>query len=463
MGLYLGGDEVSQKISTVTIGSTLPDQTDNAGKFLTTDGENVSWKEVENEIYWVDTEDENVYNKVTEAINSNKLVMLKYEGDVYCLQGQHNDGSQPYIFSSVMTGETLGINLYTDGYVNKYAQSTQDLLKSGENIKTINGESILGSGDLEIKSVGSGRNVGDIFYTTRTDSELNGAVECNGGTYNIEDFEGNQSVGVLLNSGSLPYVSLVEYTSIVATNGSVRCFGWDGGNDFRVPLLNDVYIESGNAESAGEFISESLPNITGYLGTVLKITSTTGGGVFAGSTDFAATSKAGTSSGIHQGTVSFDASGSNSSYKNNAKVKPDSVRYRAMIQLANGATDEAVITATSALQQIGNKAEIDLSNVSSVSSSFIKQCTSWGMPDYNAGVSFSTNTYTAPSDGFIFCGVQGNGSQSTTINGKQVAITYNTGVSGSYPQICIPVCKDDIFTTNASLNWAIFYPIKGVN
>ena len=69
MGLYLGGDEVSQKISTVTIGSTLPDQTNNAGKFLTTDGENVSWKEVENEIYWVDTEDENVYNKMSKASN----------------------------------------------------------------------------------------------------------------------------------------------------------------------------------------------------------------------------------------------------------------------------------------------------------------------------------------------------------------------------------------------------------
>ena len=70
----------------------------------------------------------------------------------------------------------------------------QDLLVSATNIKTINGESILGSGDLEIKSGGSGRSVGDIFYTTRTDSELNGAVECDGGIYNIGDFDGEQSV-----------------------------------------------------------------------------------------------------------------------------------------------------------------------------------------------------------------------------------------------------------------------------
>ena len=353
MGLYLGGDEVSQKISTVTIGSTLPDQTNNAGKFLTTDGENVSWKEVENEIYWVDTEDENVYNKVTDAINSNKLVMLKYEGDVYCLQGQHDIESKPYIFSSVMTGVTLGINLYTDGYVNRYAQSTQDLLKSGKNIKTINGESILGSGDLEIKSGGSGRNIGDIFYTTRLDSELNGAVECNGSTYNIGDFEGKQSVGVLLENGSLPYVSLEDYETMIIENGSCRAFGWDGGESFRVPLLKDVYIEAGNAESNGEFISESLPNITGELVEFMhgKESSNTNG---AFQTTFTPTSVASGGSGISYDSTTFDASRSSSAYQDGAKVKPDSVRYRAMVQLANETTDEAVITATSALQQFSN-------------------------------------------------------------------------------------------------------------
>lgn len=346
MGLYLGGDEVSQKISTVTIGSTLPDQTDNAGKFLTTDGEQPSWSNVENEIYWVDTEDENVYNKVTEAINSNKLVMLKYEGRVYRFQRQIDSGSQQYVFSSAGTGIIVGINLYPDGHIYEYVQQTQSLLESGKNIKTINGESILGSGDLEIKSGGSGRNVGDIFYTTRTDNELNGAVECNGGTYNIGDFEGNQSVGVLLNSGSLPYVSLTEYSDLIIENGSCRAFGWDGGNDFRVPLLNDVYVEAGNAESAGEFISESLPNIKGTFVADPSLGAVSG----AFANEASGNGRSGNDS--YARTVSFDASRVSSTYQDGAKVKPNSVRYRAMVQLANEATDEAVITATSALQQI---------------------------------------------------------------------------------------------------------------
>lgn len=227
----------------------------------------------------------------------------------------------------------------------------QDLLVSATNIKTINGESIIGSGDLEIKSGGSGRNVGDIFYTTRTDSELNGAVECDGGTYNIGDFEGEQSVGVLLNSGSLPYVSLSEYENLIIEHGSCRAFGWDGGTSFRVPWLNDVYIEAGTTTSAGEFISESLPNITGEL---VEFMHGSGSASTSGAFETTYKSSAGSSSGSGTSyeSTTFDASRVSSTYQDGAKVKPDSVRYRAMVQLANEATDEAVITATSALQQI---------------------------------------------------------------------------------------------------------------
>lgn len=237
----------------------------------------------------------------------------------------------------------------------------QDKLVSGTNIKTINGESILGSGDLEIKSGGSGRNVGDIFYTTRLDTELNGAVECNGGTYNIGDFEGEQSIGNLLNAGSLPYVSFEEYSSIVSTNGSCRAFGWDGGTTFKVPTLNDVYIEAGNAESNGEFISESLPNITGNVNTGTRKTDAademSDGALYISEYGGKQNSYGGGANSYNYQLVNFDASRASSTYQDGAKVKPDSVRYRAMVQLANEATDEALITATSALQQIANKVD----------------------------------------------------------------------------------------------------------
>lgn len=291
---------------------------------------------------------------VNSGITANKISQI--DGDISNtkINVQRNTSSIGGLDSRLTSAETAISNNNTS--ISNLQTEKQDILVSGTNIKTINGESVLGSGNLEISgggSGGSGRNVGDIFYTTRTDTELNGAFECNGGTYNIGDFEGNQSIGNLLNAGSLPYVSLSEYENLIIANGSCRAFGWDGGTSFRVPLLNDVYIEAGNATSAGEFINESLPNITGEL---VEFMHGSGSASTSGAFETTYKSSAGSSSGSGTSyeSTTFDASRVSSTYQDGAKVKPDSVRYRAMVQLANKATDEAVITATSALQQFSN-------------------------------------------------------------------------------------------------------------
>lgn len=125
MGLYLGGDEVSQKISNVTIGLTLPDQTDNAGKFLTTDGENVSWKEVE--------------------INEDKFVHATGDENI---GGLKKFDTSPFVPTPSVG--TKNLKVANTEFVSKSLEGKQDTLVSGTNIKTINGESIVGSGDLEI-------------------------------------------------------------------------------------------------------------------------------------------------------------------------------------------------------------------------------------------------------------------------------------------------------------------------
>lgn len=77
----------------------------------------------------------------------------------------------------------------------------------------------------EAFETGSARNVGDIFWTMRSDSGLNGSVECNGAIYDTGDFVGSESVGALLEAGKLPYVSLTQYASLLTANGSVGVFG----------------------------------------------------------------------------------------------------------------------------------------------------------------------------------------------------------------------------------------------
>lgn len=58
----------------------------------------------------------------------------------------------------------------------------------------------------------SSHNVGDIFYTNRTEKALNGAVVCDGAEYNFADFGGDTSeIKTLLDNGSLPSITSEVY------------------------------------------------------------------------------------------------------------------------------------------------------------------------------------------------------------------------------------------------------------
>lgn len=127
---------------------------------------------------------------------------------------------------------------------------------------------------------------------------------------------------------------------------------------FRVPTLDDVYIKAGIANLPNEFNVESLPNITGNIAGLLNHSSFWGSGalssaLLAGSIESSYYGIASNYNAQIQKT-SFDASRSSSTYKNGAKVNPDNVRYRAFVQLANAATENAVISATSAISKLAD-------------------------------------------------------------------------------------------------------------
>lgn len=72
------------------------------------------------------------------------------------------------------------------------------------------------------------RGVGDIFTTTNK-GVIAGAVEANGGSYNIADYNsGTDSVASKLTAGMLPYVSKAEFQTQVANTGACDSFGWNG-------------------------------------------------------------------------------------------------------------------------------------------------------------------------------------------------------------------------------------------
>lgn len=187
----------------------------------------------------------------------------------------------------------------------------------------------------------TGRNVGDIFFTARLDNGLNGAVACDGTQYNTTDFTGASSVGALLEAGKLPYVSLSQYATLLSTNGSVGVFGWDGTGTiaFKVPSLNDIFVETGTALQVGDYIAPGLPDhnhtYTMSTSSVLR-----GSGSYGSLTSDTTTFNSG------------NASASNAIYGASNTVQPQSVRYRAMIQLFISATDEAAATCAAVTSQV---------------------------------------------------------------------------------------------------------------
>jgi hypothetical protein len=206
-------------------------------------------------------------------------------------------------------------------------------------------------------TIGGARNIGDVFFTMRKDTEINGAVACDGSTYSTADFTGTGSIGNLLALNKIPYVSLSTYETLLLTNGSVGVFGWDGlgTTPFRVPSLNDIFIETGTAAQIGDYIAPGLPNITGYIGLWAdEIISPQPSGAFALNRSKSARVYDGADQRTSTNGFDFDASRSSSVYGNSTAVQPNAVRYRAMVQLAVSATDEALETCTGVLADVAN-------------------------------------------------------------------------------------------------------------
>lgn len=315
--------------------------------------------------------------------------------------------------------DSVGGNVYTKDEVDALLLEKQDTLVSGTNIKTINNQSILGSGNIniqggtatidnlsitnntdgEIQTIGTinqndntealkewkgtlaeynaieekddstkyyimddqvtggtagNRNVGDIFYSMRTEEILSGAVKCNGATYEIAEFTGEESVGSLLLAGKLPYVSLSEYATEISTNGVCGKFGWDGEGSatFKVPTLNDVFLEASNSVNGG-FVEAGLPNITGEIHWNKGTENPTSSGVF--NLSYTSISDSGhTALTVPNATTTFDFDASRSStiYGNSTTVQPKSVKYSAYVQLVLGATDEALETCHNVMSDV---------------------------------------------------------------------------------------------------------------
>ena len=269
------------------------------------------------------------------------------------------------------------------------------------NIKTVFGTSQIQDGaitepklsaDLQTKinekTSGAGRNIGDIFWTTRTDSALNGAVECNGAQYNFADVNGGaNNVQELLDSGALPSVTIVGFDAKVASDGGCDSFGYDSGATyFKVPkktprilvrcqkptadndytwynLYADGWVEQGGKITLNGVISNNNKNIalpvtmaSSKYYSIVSQDANAGGTprVLVGWQSTISITVGFVSTGGINGQVSWEVKG----YADSIEYRKDKWDYqnvqveRPMVQLFNGATDEAVAKCTEVLADV---------------------------------------------------------------------------------------------------------------
>lgn len=217
---------------------------------------------------------------------------------------------------------------------------------------------------LKYAELSSFGDIGDIKYTTRTDVP-NGGAWCDGAEYTQAMFP---DIYQLLVDGKISSIDFSIFDSTVSANGSCGLFGLDTDTQkFKVPLLKDVYIKAGDAPLA--FDDESLPNITGSFASVGNtrgvINSATGafsvgnkkqrGGYYGGG-------------GLADGEESdflLNASRASSTYQDGAKVNPEHIVYRAYVVLYSSAAEASEAQAQEFMTALGEKANTDLSNISS--------------------------------------------------------------------------------------------------
>lgn len=243
--------------------------------------------------------------------------------------------------------DSEGINVYTKSEVDILLDNKQDKLVSGTNIKTVNGETLLGSGNIKIQSGSSGAiPVGTIFITPRTGT-IDGAAEANGGSYNIADYSGEGSIGALLITENLPYISKAEFQTQVVNTGACSYFGWDGTSDttFLVPKLNPWHIGK-NAPVVGNGITLGLTDGTNNYG------------LQGSSVDSLSTGKGAYGTAVGTVISAINAPDKNLGVTTDGTKSgmvadlSETTNLRVMVQLATGATDEALETCTSVLSDV---------------------------------------------------------------------------------------------------------------
>ena len=345
--------------------------------------------------------------------------------------------------SSVYKWDVLGSFIDLSGY--------QPLLVSGTNIKTIDGNSILGSGNINL------RNIGEIVASTipLTDAGLHlldGSLLSSGSYADFVDY-----IASLYNSGDYTAIFDTEanWQTAVTTYGVCGKFVYDSVNGtVRLPKINGFIEGTLDATKLGDLVQAGLPNITGTAGaTYTGFENTSDCFTVNSSTRTVATG----SSGSFPSLLLFDASLSNPIYGNSNTVQPQSIKILYYICIATTTKTQIEVDIDEVVTDLNGKADVDLTNVNSTGKTKVAN---WAMPsgtydDLTLGA--SGTAYTAPANGYVWLSkVAGSNNKYVQIYSK-ISVQAHSTASDSQLSCFLPVKKGDKFSVSYNASGTTSY------
>lgn len=254
-------------------------------------------------------------------------------------------------------------------------------------------------------------------------------------------------------------------------------------NTIRLPKIEGFIEGILDPTKLGDLTEAGLPNITG---SVNKIRADSGAVTKTGALNMTVASGGQTASGvaINAGTLSFNASLSNSIYGNSNTVQPQAIKVFYYVVIATSTKTAIEVDIDEIATDLNGKVDVDASNFNASGKSLLSGL---GMPDTaNAQFvsnSFATNTaFTAPANGWYCC--RGTSSAAghmtifmTSLDANNNAIapynggTYYVTAAGTGKNEILPVLKGkkiQVQYSNCNLSadaycglW--FIPAKGEN
>lgn len=241
---------------------------------------------------------------------------------------------------------------------------------------------------------------------------------------------------------------------------------------FKLPRTKYGFV--GLRDGVGNYVEESLPNITGTVASSWSNDKSTTG-AFKNEGDDPYTSMGGDSGWNNSTWSSFDDSRSSSTYQDGAKVQQSATQMYLYFYVGNYTKSAIEQTAGLNSELFNGKMDGDMSNMNP-SKTAKETIVSWCMPDYSNRVQLEWNTeYVATENGVVTFNAFCDGSSHTVyvnINGQELFYTgdnkgigpgWTGGPHQAYFGMFFIVGKGDTYKVygGSGHQMMYFYPMKG--